>query len=107
MAGAYLAQRRHLALAPRLGIRTARMEGTARRRIDWAWNIALQKLFLALDPRIGDRHCSQQGFGVRMQRAREQRLLVGVFDDFTEIHHRDAVTDVLDNGEIVGNEEIG
>ena len=106
MAGADLAQCRDLALAARLGIGTARMEGAARRRVDRARNIALQQVFLALDPRIGDRDRSQQGFGIRMQRAREQGLLVCILDDLTEIHHRDAVTDVLDHGEIVRDEEV-
>ena len=98
MTGTDLAQCRDLGLAPRLGVGTARMKSTARRRIDGTRNVALQQLFLAPDPRIGDRHGSQQGFGVGMQGAREQRLLVGVFDDLAEIHDRDAVTDVLDHG---------
>jgi hypothetical protein len=34
------------------------------------------------------------------------RLLVGVFDDFAEIHDRDAVADVLDDSEIVRDEQI-
>ena len=29
------------------------------------------------------------------------------FDDFTCVHHRNAVTDVLNHGQVVGDEEIG
>ena len=106
VAGAHLAQRRDLALAPCLGVGAARMESAARRRVDRARDIALQQMLFALDPRIGDRDCSQQGLGVRMQRPREQGLLVSIFDDLTEVHDRNAVTDVLDHGKIVGNEQI-
>ena len=55
VARADLAQCRDLALAPRFGIRAARMEGAARRWVNRARNIALQQVFLALDLRIGDR----------------------------------------------------
>ena len=106
VAGADLAERRDLALASRLGIGTARMKGAARRWVDRARDIALQQLFLAFDPRIGHGDRGQQGLGVRMQRAREQRLLVGVFHDLAEIHDRYAVTDVLDDREIVRNEQV-
>ena len=57
VAGADLAQRRDLALAPRLGIGTTRVEGAARRGIDRARDITLQQLLLALDPWIGNRNC--------------------------------------------------
>ena len=63
--------------------------------------------FSRLTLRIGHRHRQQQRLGVGMQRLREQRALVGVFDDAAEIHHRDAVADVLDHREIVGDEQIG
>ena len=42
-----------------------------------------------------------------MQRHLEQRLLVGELDDAAEIHHRDAMADVLDHGEVVGDEQVG
>ena len=41
-----------------------------------------------------------------MLRPREQRALVGVFDDAAEIHHGDAVADVLDHRQIVRDEKI-
>ncbi len=36
-----------------------------------------------------------------------KRALVGDFDDLAEIHDRDAVADVLDDGEVVRDEEVG
>ena len=62
--------------------------------------------FLRLIARVRHRHREQQRLGVRMQRRGEQRLLVGVFDDAAEIHHRDAVADVLDHREIVRDEQV-
>src|ERR1051326_305510 len=41
-----------------------------------------------------------------MLRPREQRGAVGELDDLAEIHDRDAPADVLDDGDVVGNEEI-
>ena len=37
---------------------------------------------------------------------REQRALLGIFDDSTEIHHRHAGGNVLHNGEIVRDEDV-
>ncbi len=48
-----------------------------------------------------------RGSACGVQRREEERFLVGVFDDLAEIHHGDAVADVLDDGQIVGDEEIG
>ncbi len=42
-----------------------------------------------------------------MQRLGVDRLLVGDLDELAEIHHRDAVADVLHHGEIVRDEQIG
>jgi hypothetical protein len=49
----------------------------------------------------------QQQLGVGMQGRREQRCFVRVLDDPSEIHHGDAVADMLDHSQIVRNEEIG
>ena len=42
-----------------------------------------------------------------MQRHLEQGALVGHLDDAAKIHHRDAMADVLDHGEVVGDEKVG
>ena len=41
-----------------------------------------------------------------MQRVGEEGLLIRVFDDLAEIHDRDAVADVLYDGEIVRDKQI-
>src|SRR5947209_20323183 len=42
-----------------------------------------------------------------MMRPRKQLGAVGDFNDLAEIHDRDAPADMLDDGYIVGNEQIG
>src|ERR1700720_3136458 len=42
-----------------------------------------------------------------MLRPRKQRGAVGQLDNLAEIHDRDTPADVLDDGDVVGNEEIG
>ena len=42
-----------------------------------------------------------------MARTGKQRIRRRGFDNAAEIHHRDAVSDVLDYGKVVGNEHIG
>ena len=37
----------------------------------------------------------------------EEILGGGELDDLAEVHHRDAVGDVADDGEVVGDEEVG
>jgi len=41
-----------------------------------------------------------------MLRMREQRALVGQLDDLAQVHHGDAVADVLDHGEVVRDEQV-
>jgi hypothetical protein len=40
-------------------------------------------------------------------RAGEDGALLGDLDDLAQIHDRDAVADVLDHREVVGDEEVG
>ena len=42
-----------------------------------------------------------------MQRRLEQRFLAGDLDDAAEIHHGDAMADVLDHAEVVRDEQVG
>ena len=62
---------------------------------------------LRLRLRVGDRHRRQQRLRVGVQRVGEEFGLVGDLDDAPEIHHRDAVADVLDDREVVRDEQIG
>ena len=54
---------------------------------------------------LGDRR--QQRLGIGVQRPVVERLLVGDLDQLAEIHHRDAVADVLHHRKVMGNEQIG
>ena len=67
--------------------------------------------FLTLDGEavrwIGCRHCRQQGLGVGMHRVAKQRGSVGDFDDPTGAHHGDAVGNIVDDRQIMGNEQVG
>ena len=49
----------------------------------------------------------QQRVRVRVTRRAVQVLDLGHLDDLAEVHHRDAVADVLHDREVVGDEEVG
>ncbi len=74
-----------------------------------ARQIAVQHLPLGR-PRplgIGHRHRLQQRLRVRMERMRVELVAWCALDDPAEVHHRDLVRDVLDDGEVVRDEEVG
>ena len=50
---------------------------------------------------------SQQSLRVGMRRSREDRGLGREFNQAPRIHHRDAIGDMRDNREIMGDEEHG
>jgi hypothetical protein len=77
------------------------MEMASGRRIDRARHIAMQNALVALDRRVRDGNGRKQQLGVGMQRSREEGVLLGALDNATEIHHGDAMADVLHHGEIV------
>src|SRR5215469_18343990 len=106
MAGLHFAELGLLDAAAWLDIGTARVEAAARRRMDRARNIAFEDDPLALRFRVGPRHGGKQRFRIRMERCREERVLWRELDDLAEIHDSDAVADVLDHCEIMGDEEI-
>ena len=90
-----------------IDIGAAGMEAAARRRIERARHLALQHDAAALGPRLGHRDRRQQRAAVGVARRGEQRLGVRGLDDAAEIHHGDAVGDVLHHGEIVRDEDVG
>src|SRR5262249_40037192 len=53
----------------------------------------------------GDRR--EQRARVRVPRLAEQALRLALLDDLAEVHHRDAVGEVADHAEVVGDEEVG
>src|SRR6266446_8474077 len=75
-------------------------------RVNRAWNLALQSNPLSLHFWIRNRDRRQQRFGIGVQR-RGIKLAGGRgLDDATEIHHRNALADMLDDRQIMGNKEI-
>ena len=106
MTGRHFPECRPLGPAARLGDGAARMEVATGGWVDRARHIAGHAMFGARQRRIGQWHGGEQRLGVRVQRAREQRCLVGVFDDAPEIHHRHAMADMFDDREIMRHEQV-
>ncbi|MNC39681.1 hypothetical protein D3C75_883510 [compost metagenome] len=63
--------------------------------------------FLLFNGRIGNGNSRQQGLGVRMKRIRVQFLAFRQFHNFALVHHRHPVADMLDHGQVMGDEQIG
>ena len=59
----------------------------------------------ALDERVGDRRRRQQRLRVRVGRALVHLGGGPGLDDPAEVHHRDPVADVADDGQVVGDEQ--
>ena len=57
--------------------------------------------------RVGDRDRRHERLRVRVARVAEELLAVGQLDDAAQVHHRDAIADVLDHAHVVGDEEVG
>ena len=57
--------------------------------------------------RIGPWDGRKQRLGIGMTRAGIEGALGGDFDELAEIHHSDAVADMLHDREVVGDEQIG
>src|SRR5439155_23277839 len=78
----------------------------AGRGVNGAGYFARQPDALPLRFRIRDRHRRQQRFGVGVPRRDIKRAGRRHLDDATEIHHRNALADVFDHREIMGDKEI-
>jgi hypothetical protein len=61
---------------------------------------------LALGRRVGHRDRGQQRARVRVARHGIEDVRWTDLHDFAEIHHRDAVADVLDHRQVVRDEEV-
>ena len=98
---------RHGVLADFGAVRAARVEFAALRRVDRAGDIAFQNPQLAVLLHVRGRNRGHQRLGVRVQRVIKQLLRVRQFDHVAQIHDADSVGNVLDNGKIVRDEQIG
>ncbi len=107
MAGPDLAKRRRLLAADRLGIRAARVEAAAGRRVHRRGHVAAQVLHAAAPARIrlGDR--GEQGARIGVARRGEERALRRRLDDLAEIHHRHTVCHVAHHRQVVRDEQVG
>ena len=87
--------------------RAARIEAAPFGRLDRARHVALEHLHRPALLGVGRRRAAQQGDGVRMARGREDLRGGTLLDDAPEVHHRERVRHGLDDGEVVGDEQIG
>src|ERR1700739_1369142 len=81
------------------------MEAASAGWIDRARHVALQDHRGGHSPGLRYRHSGKQSLGVGMLRRGEDLLPGRHLDDLAEIHDRDTVGHVLDNGQIVADEE--
>ncbi len=87
--------------------RTTSIEAAAPRGVKRRWHVPTED--------DSARHClgirpwnrGQKSLRVRVKRLGEERPAWGNFHDFAEIHHSDAVADVLHDREVVGDKEVG
>ena len=100
-------QRRPLDPAALDRMRAAQMQMAAGRRIDRARHVALQDGAVAPRARARHRDRGQQRLRIGVARVGEQFVGRRGLDDAAEIHHGDAVGDVLHHREIVRDEDVG
>ena len=89
-----------------LGLRAARVEAAARRRVHRRRDLLAQQLHIphTFQGRIRHRNRRQQRLRVRMARRSEDRVARPFLDDLAEVHDGYPVTDVTNHAEIVGDE---
>ena len=89
------------------GVAAARMEITAWRWMRRVGDLALQKDSLRAEAWVRLRHGGEQSLGIGMFWLLEEGRCTGNFDDLANVHDGDAVTDMLNHAEVVGDEKIG
>ena len=105
-----LAQHRHLVVAPGLlPPRAAGVEPAAARRVRRRRQVTGQQDPLAplLDDRVGHRDGAHQRARVGVQRLLVQVVGRRLLDQRPEVHDADDVADVPDDGEVVGDDQVG
>ena len=107
MVVAVILERRVLLGADRLGDRAAGAEAAAGRRVDRARHVTREHDPGALAARDGLRVGREEGHRVRVQRPGEELVRGRDLDDAAQVHHGDAVGDVADDREVVGDEDVG
>src|SRR5258706_15434089 len=100
-----LFQFRRLLPADRLRISAAWMEMTAGWRVGRIRHFALEDDELGAKARIGLRNRGKKRLGVRMLRGREELLSRRDLHDPADVHHGDALADVLHDAQVRGDEK--
>lgn len=88
------------------GVWTSGPKRTARRRICGIGDVTLQDRSLRGGFGIRNWNGRQQRLGIRMTRLAVNRLTGRNFYNFSQVHDRHSIGYVLDNGQIMGNEQI-
>jgi len=89
------------------GVQAAGMKSAPGGRIDGARDVTLQGDPLPPRGWVGDGGGREERLGIWVERSRIEFLPCRDLDDFSEVHHRDPITHMLDHGQVVGDEEIG
>ena len=79
-------------------------EAAPRGRIDGTGDIPFQDRVAYYPVWVWHRRGAQERLGVRVQGALVEVVAGGDLDDLAQVHHRDAVADVANHREVVGNE---
>jgi len=99
-------KRRHNLGADCMGERAAGAETTARRRVDRIGRIAGKRHFRVATVRVEHRLGGEQRARVGMPWPRVDFLDRAGFDHAAEIHHQHAITDILDDVQVMADEQI-
>src|SRR6266511_838571 len=83
-----------------------RREAAPRRDVDRAWNLAAERHLAVLRPRRRLRHRGEQRLRVGMERVGVEHLLRGELHEVAEVHHRDAIGDVVHDAQVVRDEQV-
>ena len=89
-----------------LCIGAARSEAAAAGRINGTGNVSLQPFDFSRVIRIGHRNGRQQCFRVWMLRILKELIRTAKLNDVAQIHHHDAIAQVLNDAQIVGNKDV-
>ena len=101
-------QLRHLDIAYTLrSNRAPGMEMTPGRRIEGRGDLSGEDLPVLRTIRIRDGNRRKQGFRIGMLRGLKQRSARRLFDNLSEIHHRNPGAHMLHHGQVVSDKQIG
>lgn len=109
MAASLIGERRHLQHAALDHKRTTSVERAAAWRVGGARQVPLEQHTSAtvLHLRVGNWNGAEQCLAIWMYRAAIQFTAFGDLDDLAEIHHCNAVGDVLHHIQPVSDEQVG